>query len=145
MAAHSVESRSVESTVVVDPAGNHGAIHSRKVFNRFVTLQLQPPPPELLTQRFGCARCDGRGEVVKEASIAILAAPRAKGVAQKFELDLFVLVVSMNILAVDDPCLIGMKFQTTFLQPLRESLFHILRLLETAAVDQSVISVPAEG
>jgi hypothetical protein len=58
---------------------------------------------------------------------------------------MFVLVLSMNIPAVDDSSLIGMKFQAAFLQPVRESFFRILRLLETAAMDQSVIGVPAEG
>lgn len=38
-----------------------------------------------------------------------------------------------------------MNFEAAFLQPLREPFFHILRLLQTAAVNQSVIAIPAEG
>ena len=77
--------------------------------------------------------------------MSIATASRAEGIAQEVELDVLVCLRSMNVLAIDDPRLIGMKFQATFLEPLRESFFHILRLLETAAVDQSVIGVPAEG
>src|SRR4051812_34580315 len=144
MSCHSAEGRRVESTVVVHPSADHRVKHPREVVNRFVALQLQPPTTHLLAQRLRGGRGDGGCEVGEEAAIPIVTAPGAECVAQKIELDVLVLLLPMKVLAVDDMCLIGMKLQTAFFQPLREFCFHVLRLLETAAVDQCVISVPTE-
>src|SRR5205085_12276193 len=98
-----------------------------------------------LAQRFRGGRGDGRCKVGEQSSIPIVTASGAECVAQKVELDVLVLLLSMKVLAVDDVCLIGMKLQTAFFQPSRQFCVQILRLLETAAVDQCVISVPTEG
>ena len=145
MSCHSAEGRGVESTVVVHPSADHRVKHPREVVNRFVALQLQPPTTHLLAQRFRGGRGDGRCEVGEESAIPIVTTSGAERITQKVELDVLVLLLPMNILAVDDMRLIGMKLQTAFFQPLRQCCFYILGLLETAAVDQCVIGVPTEG
>ena len=75
----------------------------------------------------------------------IFTAPRTEGVTQEVELDVFMFLLSMNILAIDHLGLVGMKFQAAVLQSLRQSFLYRARLLQTATMDQSVIGVPAEG
>ena len=145
MGGHSVKGRGVESTVVVDPTRDHRIKHPREVFDRFIALQLQPPPANLLTQRLRGGRCDRGGKVREETTVPIFTAPRTKGVTQEVELDVFMFLLSMNILAIDHLGLVGMKFQAAVLPSLRQSFLYIARLLQTATMDQSVIGVPAEG
>jgi hypothetical protein len=46
---------------------------------------------------------------------------------------------------VENPCLDGMKLQAAFFQPLREPFSNVLRLFQTATVNQSIIRVSAKG
>ena len=50
----------------------------------------------------------------------------------------------MFVLAVDHFGLIGMKLQSTVIQSIRKSLLEVMRLLEAAAMYQSVVCVSAK-
>src|SRR5450631_469879 len=105
---------------VVHPSRDHWVEHPREIFERFVALQLQPPTSDILTRRLCGARRHCRSEVREETSMPIEASSRTEVVAQEIELNVFVLVPSMEVFAIDDPCLIRMKFQSALLESLRK-------------------------
>ncbi len=107
VAAHAVEGRWVESTVVVDPTGDHRVEHPCEILGRFVALQLQRPSAALLPSRLGRSVADREREFGEDATIPIVDSPRSKPVTQDVELDMFVHLLSMKVFAVDDPCLVG--------------------------------------
>ena len=73
---------------------------------------------------------------------AVFGAPRPKRITEKIELDGVILFVPVPVFAVDHVGLIGMKLQTTRLEPLRNLLLHRARMALRATMDQPVIGKP---
>ncbi len=89
--------------------------------------------------------CNRRAKVHEKTPITIEATSRAKCVAEEVKLNVLVLLLSLNVLAIDNRCLLRMKFQAAFSEPLRETCLHELRLFERATVDQTIIGVSTVG
>jgi hypothetical protein len=134
----------MKSAIVVDPALDDGSEHMRQVLDGFVALQLQSPAAHRLPDRSSSITADGRREVHKDATISIDGLPRPKRVAKKVKPDMLIVLLSMNILAIDHPGFLGMKFQATLLQASLKPMPEIQRLFQSPAMDQPIISVPAK-
>jgi hypothetical protein len=103
MASYSVKRRAAKSTVVVHPSSDFWIEHHREIIDRHVALQLHPPTPDVLARCLGSVRRHGRREGREGAPMSIEAVSRPEVVAQEIELNVFVLLPSMNVFAVDDP------------------------------------------
>jgi hypothetical protein len=54
-----------------------------------------------------------RSEVREDTAILIVVSSRSESVTRKIQLDVIVLFLSMEVFTIDDPCLIGVKFQSS--------------------------------
>jgi hypothetical protein len=64
---------------------------------------------------------DRRGEVHINPAVLVHRLPRPEGVAEKRELDILVIVGSIGVLAVHDPCLARMQFELAGLEPFSDA------------------------
>ena len=56
----------------------------------------------------------------------------------------FVAEVSIDVLAIHDPCLARMKFEIAGLEPFPDAIKHVFRLASALAVKHGVVGVPGE-
>src|SRR5207237_609561 len=83
-----------------------------------VALELDVPAPDRLSHRLHCLTTDGRSEVHVDATILVDRLARSKRIAEKRELDRRECLLPVDVLAVDDPCLVRVHFETALAQPL---------------------------
>src|SRR5206468_4948584 len=117
----------------------------RQVLQRLVVPPAgQPPVTDRRSDRLARLVTHPRQEAHEELPAAVLGPPRPKRVAQEVELDVLVLALPVAILAVDDPGLLRMKFQTAFRQARPDRLQQLLRLSLALGVDDHIIRIALE-
>jgi hypothetical protein len=104
----------------------------------------QTPVPNGLPHRRGCFGRDRWTEIGEDFSVAIDRLPWSEFEAKKIKLLIGVSSLSQLILAIDDPRLLRMEFQSTVQQPLRNCLPYHLCLLLCSAMHDGIIGVPLE-
>jgi len=102
-----IESRLVETTVVIDPAADMVVEHPCQIGERLVAALMERPVSDGLPDRFESFAADRRTERDAEP-IPSARQPRPKRVAKEVELVFWVIAASVIVLAIDDLCLIRM-------------------------------------
>src|SRR5215468_11054397 len=85
-----------------------------------------------------------RGKVHVYPTVLIHRLPRTEGVAEKRELDVGVILGSIDVLAVHDPCFAWMQFELARLEPFSNAIKHVFCLPFTFTMEHSIVSVSGE-
>ena len=96
-----IESRLIETAVIVDPATNMVVEHPRQIVERLVAAFVKYPVSDGLPDRLERFAADRRTERDAEP-IPSARQPRPKRVAEKVELLVWVVAASVIVLAIDD-------------------------------------------
>src|SRR5262249_30537697 len=113
MAEHLDTLRAVKPPVVVQPAPHHRVGESRQILQALVIPGgRHPPTADGLADPLGGLGTDRRQETNKEVSPPVLRSSGVEGIAEEIELDIFVFLRPVIILAVNDLGLRCMKLQT---------------------------------
>jgi len=139
-----VQGGSVEATVVLDPAAQDGVPHTRQIVDGLVAPQGDSPAPHLLSHPRRRSVAHGRSKAHKELPPPILRPTRPERVPKEIELLIGMPPRPIVILAVDDPRLLGMHFQSPVLESTLDARQYLLRLLLRLAVRDDIVGVPLE-
>src|SRR4030042_675768 len=102
---------------------------------------MQAPFPHRLAHGLRRFIADGRIETDKVLTLRVLRSPGPKRIAQEIELLLWVGLSPPIILAVDNACLLPMKFQSTFSKPLLNRRPKTYSLGFTSTVANPIIGI----
>src|SRR5262249_40103453 len=145
MAEHLDTLRAVKPPVVVQPAPHHRVGESRQILQALVIPGgRHPPTADGLADPLGGLGTDRRQETNKKVSPPVLRSSGVEGIAEEIELDIFVFLRPVIILAVNDLGLRCMKLQTALCKACPDGIQHRLRLPLTPAVHDSIVSEPLE-
>ncbi len=115
-----LQSRSIESTVVVRPATQDWPEHIREIAQRFVAPELQVPATNGLAHCLHRIATDGRREVHIQPSILIDRLSRLECIAEERKLHGWILGRPIDVLTVHDPRFLRMQFESALTEPLPE-------------------------
>src|SRR5207249_10627924 len=128
----------VEPTEVLDPAAQNGVPHARQIGDAFVAPQGDSPAPHLLSHLPRRIVAHRGSEADERLPPPVLRAPRSKRVPEELELLVGIPSRPIVVLAVDDPRLLRMHFQSTVRESTRDALQDLLRLLLRLAVRDDI-------
>ena len=136
--------RSMKAAIILLPALEDRIEHDREIGQFLVALQLQMPPPDGLAHRLAGRATDRRGEVHVDPAIFVHRLARSERIAQERELNDRVILRTIDVLAIHDPCLGRMQFEAALSEAFLNSLQHELRLPMAPAVENRIIGITAK-
>ncbi len=125
----------MKGTVIVYPSSDLRIVQTCQILQCFVTVLLQLPATDFLTDCFPCFGTDCWTEVDEVFFLPIPRQAWSKGKAQEVEACFRIVSSSFAILAVHYPRFLWVKFQPTLCKALVHLFDERLRMHLTVAVD----------
>src|ERR1700751_4642327 len=139
--------RLIEVAVVDDPAADARVVHLGQFGQGLVAAMMKRPAADIAADARQCLRADGGLETVREDASVRLHPHDLSGSkleAEKVKVDVGKVAAPVDILTVDDLCLLRMQHQLAVRQAVGNRAPECPRLLGALAMTNDVVRVPLE-